>query len=81
MIQKEEEKSTKVATVHRVDEDTIVVLGLKPIPAERSFAFAKILFERMRVPDEYCALKWMNSEFCLSRVHAQDANSAQLRTS
>jgi hypothetical protein len=42
-----------VATVHQVDDATLLVVGLKAIPADRAFAFTRLLYQHLPAPEEY----------------------------
>jgi hypothetical protein len=52
--QKEGGKSEDVAVVHRVDDATLLVLGLKVVPADRAFAFTQLLYQHLPACEE-CA--------------------------
>lgn len=49
---KEGGKSEDVATVHQVDDATLLVVGLKAIPADRAFAFTRLLYQHLPAPEE-----------------------------
>jgi len=42
-----------VAAVYTIDHSTLLVVGLKAIPASRSFALARTLFEHLPPAEEY----------------------------
>jgi hypothetical protein len=52
--EKEGGKSEEVAVIYRGDDASLIVVGLKPIPSHRAFAFTHTLFQHLPQPEEYC---------------------------
>jgi len=77
--EKEGGKSEEVAAVYTIDHSTLLVVGLKAIPASRSFALARTLFEHLPPAEETLVLHSLGRHEYLAFSQPETSTSSTFR--